>query len=719
MKKFTKLMFATLLGVIMIGSATAQNSNDRAGNRKPVPVKGHVFKGNLREADNVLLLKDENPWPVYIPTDVNETILTNLGVSYTVANSSDIASLDFSPFTMIIIASAQEEDFYTNYNANLSKFTNFLNAGGNMEIHAATYNSISTLPQLPGGGSIGGAPDDCAEYNIVSMPSHPMVAGVPSPFEGTCASIRYFENLPAGAQVITRAEGSNQPTTIEYTVGNGVVVATTCPLEWAYALGEGCAQMLENGIAYTLDAKVFYSLYIAGVQVNEDNASDLSVIEGVSGTVSYDNTTKTLTLNNATVNGKIKSYIENLKIVLTGSNSISAINWSLDIYANTEISGNGSLSVAATNSPAIYLNDPYSSLSIKNCTVEAVSSMFYGIYGNFADLTIDNATVKCTGPEGSISRINSLTLVNCSITSPVGAAFDEYVSGVALNGSLVTEQVVIEPPIETYELYIAGVQVDESNASDFSSIDGVSGTVSYDNTTKTLTLNNATVNGKIKSYIENLKIDLTGSNNISAEYYPLDIYANTEISGNGSLSVAATNTDAIYLNNANSSLSIKNCTVEAVSTVCGIYSTFADLTIDNATVKCTGPEGSISRINSLTLVNCSITSPVGAAFDEDVNGVALNGSLVTEQVVIEPDNGIEDVEILGVSIYPNPAVDFMEISIDDANVQGLDLQVYDMLGKLIIQQSITDQTTQLNIKNLEKGVYILKVGNNTQRFVKN
>ena len=46
-----------------------------------------------------------------------------------------------------------------------------------------------------------------------------------------------------------------------------------------------------------------YNLWIAGTQVTDANKDDLSVIDGVSGSVSYDPTTATLTLTNATITG--------------------------------------------------------------------------------------------------------------------------------------------------------------------------------------------------------------------------------------------------------------------------------------------------------------------------------------------------------------------------------------------------------------------------------
>ena len=63
--------------------------------------------------------------------------------------------------------------------------------------------------------------------------------------------------------------------------------------------GDGNYILLDD---ITIDGKVInYALNIAGTQVTSANCDDLSVIDGVEGKVSYDHSTKTLTLENATI----------------------------------------------------------------------------------------------------------------------------------------------------------------------------------------------------------------------------------------------------------------------------------------------------------------------------------------------------------------------------------------------------------------------------------
>lgn len=76
------------------------------------------------------------------------------------------------------------------------------------------------------------------------------------------------------------------------------------------------------------------------------------------------------------------------------------------------------------------------------------------------------------------------------------------------------------------------------------------------------------------------------------------------------------------------------------------------------------------------------------------------------------------------SLYPNPANDVLNLQID----QSIDLQsifVFDVSGKLVIEQNLSDNNTlqqQLNISKLQNGIYFLKVnslqGLTTIKFVK-
>ena len=151
-----------------------------------------------------------------------------------------------------------------------------------------------------------------------------------------------------------------------------------------------------------------YHLWVGGSRVTSENKDNIP-IQG--GKASYDPDTKTLTLNNATINQTVDngsygtrsaifcsdySNADLQKIVLVGSNSVYASNTSYAKYQiicvvdDLTITGGGSLTVSA----------PYSTTYTGNDT-----RWSEGIYV-FGDLVIDHTTVSVSG--GNASASNSL-----------------------------------------------------------------------------------------------------------------------------------------------------------------------------------------------------------------------------------------------------------------------------------------------------------------------
>ncbi|MCI6048792.1 MAG: peptidase, partial [Prevotella pectinovora] len=261
-------------------------------------------------------------------------------------------------------------------------------------------------------------------------------------------------------------------------------------------------------------------------------------------------------------------------------------------------------------------------------------------------LTICNAYVEATGSSGSICDLQNLVLDGCSITQPVGASFDANSYAVVLNDKLVNDKVVIEP--DSYGFNIAGENVTKKNCKDLSVIDGVDGKISYDPETKTLTMEDVTINtpgnGIWNKYVEGLKIVVVGNNIITSQTACISIQKTSIISGSGTLRLKTPYDCGLYLH---TSLSVEGVKlyVEGKYGVAGVDGKIGEiLTLRNAYVEATGSSGSICDLQNLILDGCTITQPEGAAFDGALHAVALNGEVVTDKVVIEPDaSGISDI----------------------------------------------------------------------------
>ncbi len=194
----------------------------------------------------------------------------------------------------------------------------------------------------------------------------------------------------------------------------------------------------------TIEPVDFYELYIAGIQVTSDNASDILG----NGTASYDAAQKTLTLNNAAIttddNGILNGGIEGLTIRLVGTNTILANIHGVYCRdgSHTTLTGEGRLTTESKKGQAgISAYDSH--LTIKGCTVHAKGK--WGISGSKAyrdvKLLIEKATVKATGSAGSIKGFSSIELKDCKITQPENA---EYAGGtVTVAGKTVSGEVTI------------------------------------------------------------------------------------------------------------------------------------------------------------------------------------------------------------------------------------------------------------------------------------
>ena len=393
----------------------------------------------------------------------------------------------------------------------------------------------------------------------------------------------------------------------------------------------------------TAQAQTEYDLKICGTQVTSDNCGDLSVIDGVEGTVKYDPNTQTLTLKDAKLNAGdncIWSEVDGLTIEVSGTNEVNATNGSAIYFysAPATITGGGTLNVNCQTNCGIYAYE--TNLTIKDCIVNAKGK--YGIAGRNGSnekLLIKNATVRAEGEQGSICDFKEITLEDCAITQPAGARFDEAKHAVVLNGEVVTSEVKIEPVTE-YGLEICSYRVTSANCGDLSVIDGVEGTVKYDPDSKTLTLEGATITSTttnaIVSHIDGLTIELIGTNSLTTKNNStLSFTHPLTLTGGGTLNVKSQTDCAVYANGTN--FTINNCTVNAKSGAYGIAGNDGStekLLISNATVTAEGKDGSICDFKEITLEGCAITQPAGAAFDESKHAIVLNGEIVKSEVKI-------------------------------------------------------------------------------------
>ena len=460
-----------------------------------------------------------------------------------------------------------------------------------------------------------------------------------------------------------------------------------------------------------------YGFKVAGVDVTNDNYLDLTEINGVSGKVYFDPNTRTLTLDNATIeaydyNAILNETCDYLTIELIGTNNID-VTGAAGIYLKEETTiwsnSGGKLSVKSDGCALLFGGCP---LEISNCWLEAEGAWGISARNNVAEevLTIRNSHVEAKGSTGSICDIANLVLEGCSITQPDGAWFSTQNNAVVLNGEIVTDKVVIVP---SYGIKIAGVDVTSLNSKDLSVIDGVDGKMSYNPETKTLTMEDVTINitgenvGIWNKEVKGLKINLVGNNTITSSEAGITIGQPSTISGSGTLRLKSSNNCGIYLP---SSLAVEGIKLYAEGKwgIAGqVFQTSGNvLTICNAYVEVTGSKGSILEVEDLVLDGCSITQPSGAEFDAKYHSVLLNGEVVTDKVVIEPDS--YGFKIAGVDVT---ALNCKDLSVID----GVDGKIsYDAETNTLTMEDVTINATDINgiVNYYVKGLKIKLFGNN-------
>lgn len=76
----------------------------------------------------------------------------------------------------------------------------------------------------------------------------------------------------------------------------------------------------------------------------------------------------------------------------------------------------------------------------------------------------------------------------------------------------------------------------------------------------------------------------------------------------------------------------------------------------------------------------------------------------------------EDFVLDSIAVWPIPATNILNVKSDNTN--KLDYSLYDLQGRTIKKGSIGDQESQINISDLNRGIYLLKLNSGTQTTVK-
>ena len=246
-----KIYLVVLLSISLLISGfpmmvSANNVSSFQGNNV-APIEPVVESLNGAQ---VAILKDVDPW--FHPS--NELALQELGIQYDIITSNALPNVNLNAYKIIIIASDQNTAFYNVLIANRNKIINFVSNGGILVAHLtdegwyAGHWSDYFIPM--------GVMHVHSTSNTIRIvvPNHPVVAGLTeADLAGWSASTHgYLTNVPQNA-IVVMTDHAYRPTYIEYTYGNGVVLATMQTIEWSWRWGgEPQKNLLRNELRYAV-----------------------------------------------------------------------------------------------------------------------------------------------------------------------------------------------------------------------------------------------------------------------------------------------------------------------------------------------------------------------------------------------------------------------------------------------------------------------------------
>lgn len=467
-----------------------------------------------------------------------------------------------------------------------------------------------------------------------------------------------------------------------------------------------------------------YPIYVCGKQVNSYNCADILG----DGKVTYNNSTKTLTLNNATIDNSgasgepaycLKFDDFQGTVQLVGDNKVVSIRHcaiqTVNDKSEVTFKGSGSLTAKGPN----YGLMPWAGKIILSDNVKVTAEgVTYGIgsnnSGKFKETVVvsGNAQVKAS----TIGALHALILEDGQqIVAPAGAVFklfsEDTNHGVCESESSNTlAKNVVIMKAETYPIEVCDMAVNSYNAADILG----DGTFKYDNSTKTLTINGATIddtsltNVVLNKNVEDLKINIVGTNNLKVNSQLFELKAKTTFTGTGTVNGEVTDWQSIgiFLNkNANYQVIADGPTFN-IKGARGVTGFAAPTFVMNSGKFVFEPSGTNENIfnaignSAFTLGDgMAIVEPEGGYYDSSLRSITVDGTeRYRGKVVIQkaqsyglmvsgiPVTSLNCADILGdgKAVYDAEA---NVLTLDGATLTGIENRVADL--KVIVKGETT------------------------------
>lgn len=420
--------------------------------------------------------------------------------------------------------------------------------------------------------------------------------------------------------------------------------------------------------------------------------------------VSYNNSTKTVTLNNATVvpgdGGYLyfEPHMDNMTLNVIGTNTLTP---KYDFYKesirntlyNLTIKGTGTLNMGPIiNGKILDIKDGVT-INVTN-NLDSSSGILSG-----DRIRIYNSTLNVNVQSSAVCISSTVELSGSVINSPMSIVVHDN-KLYDLDRKTLHKGSLSIVPGTAYDLWVNGVQVNNKNCSNLNGALTGGGSCSYNPDTKTLSLNGAKISYNdggasiypaILNNISGLVINNSGTSEIGGDFCGIVSEADLTIKGNGHLKVYGTGQyyGAILLKNCN--LTIDNTTLTATGGGNAIYKKGGGIVhLNNSYLNLSGTSEAVAVFSIDS--NCEIIKPVGGTIKHG-HVYDSNGSYAKE-VEIQPKKGI---------VTTIDAVAPVE--------EAGETSIYTTSGTLVWQGAGQPQ--------LPRGIYIMKKNGKVQKVQKN
>ena len=388
-----------------------------------------------------------------------------------------------------------------------------------------------------------------------------------------------------------------------------------------------------------------YDCYIFGNQLNNVNCKTFAC-EGVeSGTIKWDNSTKTLTMTDVLLDNKNVTYQAAIRpsstagssatVNISGDNVIRGGHSSFYPASDLTIIGKGNLTCDNTGEWGAILHGGNGTV-----TIDVDGKVYFkGKYGyntnggsnstnklvlknnNKSDYTFEGSTAAIDKLYGGLTLTELDFYSNSSYGGAPGCYFDTEDHRAEQNGGTTAKKVNFFKPSQKYNINVGGTRVTNCNASGIGSKYISSGTtsVTYNSSSDKLILNNA-------------KISVPENTKTHAIYTYSDTYCTVELIGKNELSNNNSNYTDIYFVNGGTITGGELVTKGTSRS--DLYAVEGEMTIKNSKITCAHSIWGEKKTATLTIDNSTV---------EANNYIGGFGNLYTANTyLIEPKNGKYD-----------------------------------------------------------------------------